>query len=82
LIDKRGQSCREEVAAGADILPRGSHAAAALDDGIYVFGGFGDGKTLSDVLVLKSGGTEWSNVSATGPAPAARCVGDTGLIVA
>lgn len=53
--------------------PRESHAAAVVDDVIYIFGGRGvDGKDLGDLAAFKMSNQRWYMFQNMGPAPTAR----------
>ncbi|KAL4241731.1 hypothetical protein ABKN59_000783 [Abortiporus biennis] len=53
--------------------PREGHAAALVDDVIYVFGGRGvDGKDLGDLGAFKLSNQRWYMFQKMGPAPSAR----------
>ncbi|KAK7695004.1 hypothetical protein QCA50_002192 [Cerrena zonata] len=53
--------------------PREGHAAALVDDVMYVFGGRGlDGKDLGDLGAFKLSNQRWYMFQKMGPAPTAR----------
>ncbi|KAF9244530.1 hypothetical protein BU15DRAFT_85909 [Melanogaster broomeanus] len=53
--------------------PREGHAAAVVDDVIYIFGGRGvDGKDLGDLAAFKMSNQRWYMFQNMGPAPSAR----------
>ncbi|KAF8140428.1 hypothetical protein EV363DRAFT_1579771 [Boletus edulis] len=53
--------------------PREGHAAAVVDDVIYIFGGRGvDGKDLGDLAAFKLSNQRWYMFQNMGPAPSAR----------
>ncbi|KIP12569.1 hypothetical protein PHLGIDRAFT_97993 [Phlebiopsis gigantea 11061_1 CR5-6] len=53
--------------------PREGHAAAVVDDVVYVFGGRGvDGKDLGDLGAFKLSNQRWYMFQKMGPAPSAR----------
>ncbi|KIJ21929.1 hypothetical protein PAXINDRAFT_165264 [Paxillus involutus ATCC 200175] len=53
--------------------PREGHAAAVVDDVIYIFGGRGvDGKDLGDLAAFKLSNQRWYMFQNMGPAPTAR----------
>ncbi|KAJ6604468.1 hypothetical protein DFH09DRAFT_1018615 [Mycena vulgaris] len=53
--------------------PREGHAAALVDDVIYVFGGRGvDGKDLSDLAAFKISNQRWYMFQKMGPSPSGR----------
>ncbi|KAH7914794.1 hypothetical protein BJ138DRAFT_1143277 [Hygrophoropsis aurantiaca] len=53
--------------------PREGHAAAVVDDVIYVFGGRGvDGKDLGDLAAFKMSNQRWYMFQNMGPAPSGR----------
>ncbi|KAG6854225.1 hypothetical protein C0991_009243 [Blastosporella zonata] len=53
--------------------PREGHAAAVIDDVIYVFGGRGvDGKDLNDLSAFKISNQRWYMFQNMGPAPSGR----------
>lgn len=55
-----------------DILQRGSHAAAAVGDSIFIFGGFGAEKTLGDVVELDTATATCRAPVLSGEAPSPR----------
>ncbi|EKM49887.1 uncharacterized protein PHACADRAFT_214403 [Phanerochaete carnosa HHB-10118-sp] len=53
--------------------PREGHAAAIVDDDVYIFGGRGvDGKDLGDLQAFKLSNQRWYMFQKMGPAPSAR----------
>ncbi|KAF9245405.1 galactose oxidase, partial [Melanogaster broomeanus] len=53
--------------------PREGHAAAAVDNVIYIFGGRGvDGQDLGDLVALKVSNQRWYKFPDMGPTPSAR----------
>ncbi|OBZ78636.1 Tip elongation aberrant protein 1 [Grifola frondosa] len=73
VFDTTNNTWSELTCIGFIPSPREGHAAALVDDVIYVFGGRGvDGKDLGDLGAFKISNQRWYMFQKMGPAPSAR----------
>ncbi|EFJ20280.1 hypothetical protein SELMODRAFT_418563 [Selaginella moellendorffii] len=57
---------------GDTFIPRHRHAAAAVRDKIYIFGGLGEEGVLADLYILDAARFTWSRLDCKGATPPAR----------